>query len=263
MTTELRRSVYLLLWMVSVAMMTARVCSSERTYDPTIFAPPPGQPEINAPSREWPSTRPQPMPSFGSNDRSRWATIRALVEDHTFVIGHRVYKPDGTYYDSGRVFEPGYESIDKVLDPQTHNFYSSKPPLLTVMLAGEYWVLTKCGSNLDHDHWFVMRFMIWTANVLPLALFLWMFINIIERFGQTDWGKLYTYVAACFGTYLPTFAITLNNHIPAAVATFLAIYPLLMRGSTRIDNLMVSGFFAGLAACFELPAAAFLAGLFV
>ena len=37
----------------------------------------------------WPSTRPDANAMFGSNDRSRWATIRALVHDHTYVIGKR------------------------------------------------------------------------------------------------------------------------------------------------------------------------------
>ena len=29
------------------------------------------------------------MPTFSSNDRSRWATIRALVHDHTYAVGER------------------------------------------------------------------------------------------------------------------------------------------------------------------------------
>ena len=75
------------------------------------------------------------MPTFGSNDRSRWATIRALVEDGTFVIGRRDMQPDGTWRDTGRIFEPGYDSVDKVMDPKTQYFYSTKPPLLTMVLA--------------------------------------------------------------------------------------------------------------------------------
>ena len=30
----------------------------------------------------------------GDNDRSRWATVRALVEEGTYVIGWRVYNDD-------------------------------------------------------------------------------------------------------------------------------------------------------------------------
>lgn len=261
MTPAIRLSIYRLLWIVTVAAMTARVCSTERTYDPTIFSPAPGQIEDNAPTRAWPATRPWPMPTFGSNDRSRWATIRAIVEDGTFVIGYREILIDGKYRDFGRVFSPGYESVDKVLDPKSNNFYSSKPPLLTVMLAGEYWLLTKFGLNLDDDRWLVVRLIVWTANVLPLALMLWLFAKVLERHGQSDWGRLFTFVTACFGTFLTTFAITLNNHIPAAVATFLACYPVLMRGMSRIDNTIQCGLFAGLATCFELPAASLLAAL--
>ncbi len=29
------------------------------------------------------------MPTFGSNDRSRWATVRALVDNGTYEIGYR------------------------------------------------------------------------------------------------------------------------------------------------------------------------------
>src|SRR5206468_8896325 len=94
----------------------------------------------DAPPRVWPRTRPKPMPTFSSNDRSRWATVRALVDDGTFAIGRR--EPDepggaNAYGDRGIIFENGWESVDKVMNPQTRQFYSSKPPLLAVLAAGE------------------------------------------------------------------------------------------------------------------------------
>jgi len=250
---------------VTLAAMTARVANTERVYEPSIHrAATPVVDEPNPPGRNWPTTRPLPMPTFGSNDRSRWATIRAIVEDGTFVIGRRERLPDGGYQDSGRVFAPGYDSVDKVLKPGSDEFYSSKPPLLTVLLAGEYWVIRQVGLNLDQDRWLVMRGMVWTANVLPLAVFLWLFVHIVERHGRTDWGRLFTYAAACFGTFLTTFAVTLNNHVPAAVTAFLALYPWLSgRDMSSPAWLAVTGLFAGLTAAFELPAASLLAGLFV
>src|SRR5437868_50580 len=127
------------MWVLTLAAMTARVCSAERVYEPSIFKPDPSNPDPEAvqAQRVWPTTRPQPMPTFGSNDRSRWATIRALVEEGTYVIGKREMNEDGTWKDSGRIFEPGYDSVDKVMDPKTKLFYSTKPPLLTTLLAGE------------------------------------------------------------------------------------------------------------------------------
>ncbi len=56
--------------------------------------------------------RPDPMPMFSSNDKSRWATIRALVDDKTYVIGKRV-DPTRTipkkYHDMGIIAEPAYQ----------------------------------------------------------------------------------------------------------------------------------------------------------
>jgi hypothetical protein len=260
---DLRQSCYRILWVVSLAVMTARVCSAERVYEPSIHKPDPSNPnqEAIAATRNWPSTRPQPMPTFGSNDRSRWATIRALVEDGTFVIGRRETQEDGTWRDSGRIFEPGYDSVDKVMDPKTQLFYSTKPPLLTMLLAGEYWLMHQCGLTMDSNRWLVVRFMAWTENVLPLGLFLWLFAGIVERHGRTDWGRLFTYATACFGTFLGTFAVTLNNHIPAAVAAYLSVHLLLTGRGLSLGRLAACGLFAGLAASFELPAVALLVGL--
>src|SRR5438132_1381518 len=59
------------------------------------------------------------VPSFlGDNDRSRWATVYALVENGTYVIGHRDYDPTGTHYvDRGIITEGGWNTVDKVLRP--------------------------------------------------------------------------------------------------------------------------------------------------
>ena len=54
--------------------------------------------------------------SFSVNDRSRWATIRALVETGSYSIG-REEAPDGAYRDLGIVTQPGWESVDIVMDP--------------------------------------------------------------------------------------------------------------------------------------------------
>ena len=81
--------------------------------------------------------------SFSVNDRSRWLTIRALVDTGTYAIGRRYPLEDGTYRDRGLVTEPGWDTVDMVMHPNTGRFYSTKPPLLTTVLAGEYWVLQR------------------------------------------------------------------------------------------------------------------------
>ena len=62
-------------------------------------------------------------PFLSSNDRSRWLTVRALVEQ-------------GTYEIDALIGLPNWDSIDKVQhrgrDDQLH-LYSSKPPLLSTL----------------------------------------------------------------------------------------------------------------------------------
>ena len=60
--------------------------------------------------------------------------------------------------------------------------------------------------------------------MLPLILYLWMISRLAERYGATDWGRLFVVVAAAFGTLLNPFLITFNNHVPAAFAALVALY---------------------------------------
>ena len=60
--------------------------------------------------------------------------MRALVDNGTYAIGHRDVDPaTGKFVDRGIVTEDGWRTIDKVLQPETHDFYSSKPPLLATL----------------------------------------------------------------------------------------------------------------------------------
>ena len=142
-SADIRRSAYLLLTAVAVAIAAAKVVGAENVLEPSRYSPPPtGGYSTNPPDppRDWPDSRPDPMPTFSSNDKSRWATIRALVDDKTHVIGKRVYPhptdPSKPYKDVGIVAEPAYRSLDIVRNPETKEFYSSKPPLMATVLAG-------------------------------------------------------------------------------------------------------------------------------
>lgn len=263
----LRRSAYALMLLVAVAAITARVLSIERVYEPSLHRAA-GDTRPTAPPRDWPKTRPMPMPTFSSNDRSRWATIRALVDDGTFAVGRRTYDADGKFRDSGIVSEDGWQTVDKVMNPETKVFYSSKPPLLSTLLAGEYWLLKHTfGWSLAEQPWKVVCTILLTVNVLPLIAYLVLLSRLVEQYGRTDWGRLFTFAAACFGTFINTFSISLNNHTLAAFTTLLAIYPLLRAATSgtapSVAALLTSGLFAGLTFCLELPAAAFLAALAV
>ncbi|MBY0522117.1 MAG: hypothetical protein K2R98_01890 [Gemmataceae bacterium] len=269
----LRRQVYPLLITVALAILCARILATIRNYEPNLFRPDSAQ---GADPREarpvWPKTRPEPVPTFSSNDRSRWATIRALVDHGTYVIGYRDIDPEtGKYKDSGIIFEDGWGSVDKVLrpepDPENPNrlrFYSSKPPIFPTLVAGEYWLLQKLfGWSLAEPdgRWSVIRVTLVTVNVLPLLIYLLLLVRLVERHGTTDWGRLFVITAAAFGTLVTTFGITLNNHTVAACTTLFALVPALRvwREGTEAPawSFLLAGFFAAFTGAIELPATSF------
>src|SRR5207244_5490578 len=113
---------------------------------------------------------------------------------------------------------------------ETKVFYSSKPPLLPTLLAGEYWLIEKLtGWTIDKEPWKVIVPILLTVNVLPFIVYLILLARLLEQYGTTDWGRLFTFATACFGTFINTFSTSLNNHTLAAFTTLFAIYPLLRR----------------------------------
>lgn len=220
------------------------------------------------------------------NDISRWATIRALVENGTFAIGEREELADGTYRDYGLVFDHGktWETGDKVLNPEpvvenleargrdmraVKQFFSSKPPLMPTVMAGGYWVLHHgLGWSFDTDLTVIVRTMLLILNVVPFAIYLALMASIIERCGTTDWGRIVTFAACCFATFLLPFQITLNNHTIAACFLVFGVYPLLRRSEGEpftASSLLWAGWWLGWMVCNELPSLAFagLVGFFV
>jgi hypothetical protein len=295
-----RRTIYALLITVAAATVAGRLLSNERVFEPSVPNP-----------QVWPAIRPRPMPTFSSNDRSRWATIRALVEKGTYAVGQRdvVSSPvsllaAGTPLqeavllaagqksqfrtDSGIIFEDGYGSVDKVLNPKTLEFYSSKPPLLTTLLAGEYWLLYQLGLSMEDQPILVIRVILFTVQWLPLVIYLVLLARLVDRFGTTAWGRFFVVAAGAFATMVTLFAISLNNHVVGTCTALFALYPALRiwqepgpagdwwggRLARRLGAafgkapaappwlFLLSGFFAGLTASDELPALALAAALF-
>src|SRR4051812_43697569 len=109
--SSLRRSVYLLLSAAAVAVAFAKVIGAEIVYEPSRYKSTTPDSYGSEPERKWPETRPEPSPAYSSNDKSRWATVRALVDDGTFVIGKRVAPhpadPAKKYDDQGIIAKGG------------------------------------------------------------------------------------------------------------------------------------------------------------
>jgi hypothetical protein len=313
---DLRRFVYVLLITVTFATAVGRIWSALRVYEPT-YHKADNDPFDWQPS--WPRGRPKPMPTFGSNDRSRWDTVRALVDHGTYEIGSR--DPDVTVTsgliafgspdplhaavasaagqkarmdtDQGIVFEDGWTSVDKVLNPTTLKYYSSKPPLLPTLVAGEYWLLKylfgwsferspreaagltvggTCDAvapgTLRDNSREVVCVILMTINATPLIVYLGLLARLVERYGTSDWGKLFVMTAGCFGTLVMPFVVTFNNHTVAVNCAMVTLYLTLSilerdKNDAALSGLYVlAGLVAGFMVCNEYPSAAFAVAAF-
>jgi hypothetical protein len=193
-------------------------------------------------------------PFLSANDRSRLCTVRALVEEDLRV-------PGAPYAIDKVIQQRNWDTIDMV--QHGGHLYSSKPPLFATVMAGVYWPIY---HYLDitlgtHPH-AIGRFLLVVFNLFPMIVYFVLLAKLIDRFGTTDWGRLFAMTAAAFATFLTTFSVTVNNHIPAAVCVVIALYPLVrivFDGERRLRYFAIAGFFSALAVTNELPAATFAA----
>ena len=195
-------------------------------------------------------------PFLSGNDRSRWCTVRALVEPEMRV--------EGAPYAIDKVIQQsGWDTIDMV--KHDGHLYSSKPPLFSTLMAAEYWLIYHLtGLSLGEHPFEVGRFMLITINGGSLLVFFLAMAWLVERLGTTDWGRVFVMAAAVFGTFLTTFAIVINNHLVAAACTAMLLALLVriwMDGERRLRTFVAAGFFAALLATNELPATALSAAV--
>jgi hypothetical protein len=220
-------------------------------------------------------------PLLSANDRSRWATVRALVEADTADPA-----PDNPFQIDNVRREAGWDSID-IVRHEGH-FYSSKPPLLPWLVAWVYRGVNSTTDRLDgepprdekqaakeryqHDGWTLdhetaetARLILTIVNLVSWLLALLVVAAMVERYAERDFTRLFVVAAAALGTILSTFLVTLNNHLPAAVSVIFALYPamrIVIDGQRKWWLFALAGFFAAFTCTNELPAALFGLAIF-
>lgn len=203
-------------------------------------------------------SRSDPTPFLSANDRSRWCTVRSLVDEGTYAIDSIIFQENGER-------NRAWHTIDLVRhrgpDGKDH-YYSSKPTLLSTLIAGEYYVLKKLtGAQIAQKPFFVGQMLLLLTNVIPLLLAWICMAELAELYGTTDVGRLFIMVVITAGTFLTTFAVTLNNHLPAAIGVIFTIWaaePLWKGRSQATWRFALAGLMATFTATCELPALAFL-----
>ncbi|MEX0676586.1 MAG: hypothetical protein WD063_05895 [Pirellulales bacterium] len=238
-SAELRYSIYLVLIALATGAMLGRVLAVSSV---DVIA---AERQLYAAGRkDWQRQR----PFLSANDRSRWATARALVEHGTYAIDDVIN-------------ERGWDTIDMVKHPGRDgraHLYSSKPPLFATLMAGQYWIINRLtGATLGDHPYEIGRFMLVTINVIPLVVYFFVLALLAERLGTTDWSRIFMMASATFGTFLTTFVVSINNHLTAAVCVAIALWAAVRiwyDGDRRLRYFVIAGFFAAFAAASELPA---------
>jgi hypothetical protein len=230
----LRRGVYLVLIAVGLGAALGRILAVD---------------SVNRPAA-------QRRPFLSANDRSRWDTVRALVEPEMRV-------PGAPYAIDRVIQQPNWDTIDMV--QHDGHLYSSKPPLFPTLMAAEYWVLYHAtGWSLATHPYVLGRFMLITINGACLLLYFLAVARLVERLGTTDWGRLFVMAAAVFGTFLTTFAAVINNHLVAAACAAVALDAMVriwFDGERRLRWFALAGLSAAFLAANELPALSLSAAL--
>ncbi len=192
-------------------------------------------------------------PFHSANDRSRWCGVTALGNYGRFEIDDIIARK-------------GWNSIDKVRhrgrDGKQH-YYSSKPPLLVTMHAAAYGLVRLVtGINILTYPFTAVRIVLMLVNWLPLAWFWWAWGRYWQRQSMSWWSFTTIMVLMTWGTFVSTFANTLNNHLPGAIAagvSLLAILRIIYDGHTKTSQFILAAFSAAMCAVCELPALAWTA----
>ena len=253
----LRRGVYLLLIALAAGDVTGRLCAVNSVDTVRL------EKHLNDEARKKvaagtePKMRSLQRPFLSGNDRSRWCTVRSLVEHGTYAIDEIVSQPNWDTIDMVKHDGRG----NPAPGPDEGHLYSSKPPLLATLMAGEYWLLHRLtGKTLGTHPHELGRILLFTWNVIPFVLYLLILARIVERYGTTDFGRVFVVAAAALGTLLSAYAVAFTNHWPAdfaAMVTLDATLRIVCEGERRRRWVFVAGLAAAFMAACELPALSF------
>ena len=181
---------------------------------------------------------------------SRLATMYSLTEYGSFYLD----APEGR--------EPNpfaSNTVDKVLARGRE--ISSKPPILPLMMTGEYVVLRSVfGLDLKNeaDRGKVMRVLTFTFVWVPFFLTVLLFDRTVALFDVDPLIRWIVTLFLAFGTQLWGYSLSINNHIPGTFFLVLCLYLALgliyRKWAPAPWRFALFGLSAGLVLTVEMPA---------
>lgn len=200
------------------------------------------------------------VPFLSANDRSRWCTIATLAVEGHYEIDKILEVRDAK--SNRRV----WYTIDLVRhrgsDGKQH-YYSSKPPLLPTIYAGVYWLIRQAtGASIMTEPFFPARLLIIVVNLVPLTFFWWLIGHWMSRYKLPIFAHTALMAFTVWGCQLTSFANTLNNHLPAAIAVAVSAFCIVNLAEGRSKStwwFALCGLATSFAAANELPALSWVA----
>ncbi len=122
--------------------------------------------------------------------------------------------------------------------------------------ASDYW-----SQHLSYP-FSAVRIVLFLVNWLPLAAFWWIWARYWQRQSIGWWAFTMVVLLMTWGTFVSTFANTLNNHLPGAIAAGVSLWSLLRiiyDGRATQGQFVLASFAAAMCAVCELPALAWTA----
>ncbi len=205
--------------------------------------------------------------AYSPNDASRWDTVYSLVThgEYYYVDDPVPWRAVPREQVTQPIDMPPLPTIDMVKIGD--KFYSSKPALLSTCIAGLVWCISALTGKTFAEHpYFIVKSTLILAQVVPMVVMLLLIRSHFRRWLAAPFVYHFCMAAAALGTYLTSWSVSLNNHVPAACAAMVAIHALLriwLDGRREGYWFLLAGFFSVLTAALDLPAASLAAVLFV
>ena len=159
-----------------------------------------------------------------ANEYSRFGTVESLVRRGTFQLD-----------DSSFI-----TTVDKIY--RDGHYYSHQPPLLPVLEAPVYWVISLPGIRFNNRGRSVMTYLfILLTNGIALALTVVVMAKILELGGVGPGGRDVLAILLVFGTWLLPYGIVSSSHGISGLLVAVLTYQLLLSLSAPITPMRALG----------------------
>jgi hypothetical protein len=187
------------------------------------------------------------MGIVGQNDLSHFMAAESLMNRGTRIID----ECPALFKQEVRDGEYRWSMVDIV--KYKGHFYSSKPPVLNYILAGEALVLRKLGLPIGFRDKLERAYTGFILTLLTVGLMTALggaaFRKVISKYTDDEWEATLLTILTLFGTLYLTYSVTLNHHTITATFILISFFLLGMHEARKELNpkhVLLAGFLMAL-----------------